>query len=45
MRVNGEVYDVSEAPELEKNKKHDIDIVIDRIVLKDRIRERLLRLG
>lgn len=41
VRVNGEVYDVSEAPELEKNKKHDIDIVIDRIVLKDGIRGRL----
>ncbi|GFH41854.1 UvrABC system protein A [Lactococcus hodotermopsidis] len=41
VRVNGEVYDVSEAPELDKNKKHDIDIVIDRIVLKDGIRGRL----
>lgn len=41
VRVDGEVFDVSEAPELEKNKKHDIDIVIDRIVLKDGIRGRL----
>ncbi|GFH40752.1 excinuclease ABC subunit UvrA [Pseudolactococcus insecticola] len=41
VRVDGEVYDVTEAPELDKNKKHDIDIVIDRIVLKDGIRGRL----
>ncbi|WP_159722931.1 excinuclease ABC subunit UvrA [Enterococcus sp. CSURQ0835] len=41
MRVDGEVYDVSEAPELEKNKKHDIAIIIDRIVVKDGIRSRL----
>lgn len=41
MRVNGEIYDVSEAPELDKNKKHEIAIVIDRIVVKDGIRSRL----
>ena len=40
-RVDGEIYDVSEAPELEKNKKHDIAIVIDRIVVKEGIRSRL----
>ncbi len=40
-RVNGEVYDISDVPELEKNKKHDIAIVIDRIVLKEGIRSRL----
>ena len=41
VRVNGEVFDVSEAPELEKNKKHDIEVVIDRIVVKDGVRSRL----
>ena len=41
VRVNGEIYDVSEAPELEKNKKHDIAIVVDRIVVKEGIRSRL----
>lgn len=41
MRVDGEAYDVSEAPELEKNKKHDIAIIIDRIVVKEGIRSRL----
>jgi excinuclease ABC subunit A len=41
VRVDGETYDISEAPELEKNKKHDIAIVIDRIVVKEGIRSRL----
>ncbi|WP_206855978.1 excinuclease ABC subunit UvrA [Candidatus Enterococcus mangumiae] len=41
VRVDGETYDVSEAPELEKNKKHDIAIVIDRIVVKEGVRSRL----
>lgn len=41
IRVDGEIYDISEAPELEKNKKHDISVVIDRIVVKDGIRSRL----
>lgn len=41
IRVDGEIYDVSEAPELEKNKKHDIAIVIDRIVVKEGMRSRL----
>ncbi|EOH90021.1 excinuclease ABC subunit UvrA [Enterococcus pallens] len=41
IRVDDEVYDVSEAPELEKNKKHDIAIIIDRIVVKEGIRSRL----
>lgn len=41
VRVDGETYDISEVPELEKNKKHDIAIVIDRIVIKDGIRSRL----
>ena len=41
VRVNGEVYDISDIPELEKNKKHDIAIIIDRIVLKEGIRSRL----
>ncbi|MEQ7304796.1 excinuclease ABC subunit UvrA [Enterococcus avium] len=41
MRVDGELYDVTEAPELTKNKKHDIEIIVDRIVVKDGIRSRL----
>ncbi|WP_086349093.1 excinuclease ABC subunit UvrA [Candidatus Enterococcus clewellii] len=41
VRVDGDVYDLSEVPELEKNKKHDIEIIIDRIIVKEGIRSRL----
>ena len=41
VRVDGEIYDLSEVPELEKNKKHDIAIVIDRVIIKEGIRSRL----
>ncbi|MEQ7177792.1 excinuclease ABC subunit UvrA [Enterococcus thailandicus] len=41
VRVDGDTFDITEAPELEKNKKHDIAIVIDRIVVKEGIRSRL----
>ncbi|MDA9342629.1 excinuclease ABC subunit UvrA [Gammaproteobacteria bacterium] len=35
VKVNGVVYPIEEFPELEKNKKHDISAVIDRLVIKD----------
>ncbi|HEM6303329.1 TPA: excinuclease ABC subunit UvrA [Streptococcus suis] len=41
VRVNGEVYDVSEVPELSKSKAHNIEVVVDRIVIKEGIRSRL----
>ncbi len=41
VRVNGEMLDLSEEINLEKNKKDNIDVIIDRIVLKDGIRSRL----
>ena len=41
VRVNGEVYDVTEVPELSKTKQHTIEIVVDRIVIKDGVRSRL----
>ncbi|WP_442760536.1 excinuclease ABC subunit UvrA, partial [Enterococcus italicus] len=41
VRVDGEVFDLSEVPALEKNKKHSIEIVIDRLVVKEGIRSRL----
>ena len=43
VKVDGEVYPIEEFPELEKNKKHDIAAVIDRIILKktDETRSRL----
>lgn len=41
VRVDQEMRDISEEFELEKNKKHNIDVVIDRIVVKEGIRSRL----
>ena len=40
-RVDGSLYDLSETIKLEKNKKHNIEIVVDRIVIKPEIRSRL----
>ncbi|SER74619.1 excinuclease ABC subunit UvrA [Lachnobacterium bovis] len=39
--VDGVLYDLSEEIELEKNKKHDISIVVDRLVVKEGIEKRL----
>ena len=41
VRINGEVLDLSEDINLEKNKKDDIDVIIDRLVIKEDIRSRL----
>ncbi len=41
VKIDGEIYDLEETPELNKNQKHDIEVVIDRIVVKEGIEERL----
>ena len=41
IRVNGENYEVTDEIDLNKNKKHDIEVVVDRIVIKDGIEGRL----
>jgi len=41
VRVNGEITDLSEDIKLEKNKKHNIEVVIDRIVVKPDVQARL----
>ncbi|MBD9219042.1 MAG: excinuclease ABC subunit UvrA [Clostridiales bacterium] len=41
VRIDGEVYDLSEEIKLDKNKKHTIEIVIDRLKIKDGIQQRL----
>ena len=41
VRVNGSMYELSEEIVLDKNKKHDIEIVVDRLVMKPDIRSRL----
>lgn len=39
--IDGEVYNVDELPNLNKNQKHDIEVVVDRLVIKENISERL----
>ncbi|KQL46479.1 excinuclease ABC subunit A [Brevibacillus choshinensis] len=41
VRVNGEIIDLSEDIKLEKNKKHNIEVVVDRIVVKPDVQSRL----
>ncbi|MFW6151629.1 MAG: excinuclease ABC subunit UvrA, partial [Verrucomicrobiota bacterium] len=41
VRIDGEIYELEEAPALAKNRKHSIDIVIDRMIITGRIRSRL----
>ncbi|GED34251.1 excinuclease ABC subunit UvrA [Brevibacillus centrosporus] len=41
VRVNGEIRDLSEDIKLEKNKKHNIEVVVDRIVVKPDVQSRL----
>ena len=41
VRVDGNVYDLSEEITLDKNKKHDIEIIVDRLVIKEDMRSRL----
>ncbi|MBS0234533.1 MAG: excinuclease ABC subunit UvrA [Proteobacteria bacterium] len=41
LKINGTVYDIGDAPKLDKKYKHDIDVVIDRIVVKKDIGTRL----
>lgn len=40
-RIDSEIYNLDETPSLEKNKKHSIEIVVDRIKVKEDIKERL----
>ncbi len=41
VRIDGITYDLSEEIKLEKNKKHNIEIIVDRLVMKDGIKPRL----
>ena len=41
VRVNGDIYNLDDPPELDKNKKHNIELVIDRLALREGIRGRL----
>lgn len=41
LRVDGAIFEIDEIPSLEKNKKHTIEVVIDRLIVKDNIGHRL----
>ncbi|HKL41451.1 MAG TPA: excinuclease ABC subunit UvrA [Clostridia bacterium] len=41
VRIDGEIYNLSEEIELDKNLKHNIDVIVDRIIIKEGIRNRL----
>jgi len=41
VRVDGHIYDLSEEIKLEKNKKHNVEIVVDRLVMRDDVAKRL----
>ena len=41
LRIDGNIYDLSEEIFLDKNKKHDIEVVVDRLVIREDIRSRL----
>ena len=41
VKIDGEHYEIEEAPVLEKNFKHDIEVVVDRLVVRDGLEQRL----
>ena len=41
VRVDGEIYDLSDEINIDKNKKHEIELVVDRIVIREDIRSRI----
>ncbi len=41
VRVNGDIYTIDDVPSLDKNKKHNIELIVDRLVQKDGLRGRL----
>ena len=42
LRVDGEVVEIQDVGRLAKNRKHDIEVIVDRLVLKDGVRPRLV---
>ncbi len=41
VKVDGEFYELEDAPKLDKKFKHDIDVVVDRIVVREGMEQRL----
>ena len=42
LKINGIYYDFDELPEIDKNKKHDIELVVDRLKIDDNSRDRII---
>ncbi len=45
VRINGDIYDVDDTPSLDKQKKHNIEVVVDRVVITDDLDELATRLA
>ena len=41
LRIDGEEYTIEDVIDLEKNKKHNVDVIVDRLIMKEDIRSRL----
>ncbi len=41
LRIDGTIYDITDLPTLDKKLKHDVDVIVDRLVLRDDIKTRL----
>jgi len=41
VRIDAEIYDIDDLPEIDKNKKHSVEVVVDRIVIEEGIESRL----
>ena len=41
LNIDGTLYNIEEVPELNKNQKHDIEVVVDRLVIREGLMERL----
>src|SRR3546814_13283387 len=45
VRIDGQFYDMEDAPALDKKYKHDIEVVVDRLVVREGIRSEERRVG
>ncbi len=41
VKIDGETYNIEETPKLDKNVKHDVDVIVDRIVVREDVQTRL----
>lgn len=41
VQIDGEIYSIEDTPDIEKNRKHDIEVVVDRVIIRDGLNSRL----